>query len=366
MARESYPDGMPARKRDKDGIFDRGDGWLYLQHKGERVSLKTQDRKEAKAIAARHKAEAADPAVKAARLKPLGEAFSEFEEYAETGENRTKPPSPETFEMYAGHFAHFTRIWGADMAVGEIDSDAVDAYIAKRRGEHIGKKKPGPDLRRKVQATTVDKELGTLRQVLRLGLRRGWYHLPLERVLPKSAGGEYVPLKRGLTAEQVPRLLAALNEHRAAYCAFVIAFAADVVCMDRATLDDMGGPDWARLAVLIRGSKNAKRFDEVPIIGHVFGTLANLARDYLARHGRFQPWGKQRCRDLAVACRRAGVPRVTPRDLRRTHAMILAELGVDPHLIGKMMRHADARMAERSYAHVKRETVGRQVAEAIT
>jgi integrase len=70
-------------------------------------------------------------------------------------------------------------------------------------------------------------------------------------------------------------------------------------------------------------------------------------------------------RDIAAACRRAGVPRVTPRDLRRSHGKALAAAGVAPHLIGRMLRHTDSRMAERTYAVPERFDIGRQIATSI-
>lgn len=57
---------------------------------------------------------------------------------------------------------------------------------------------------------------------------------------------------------------------------------------------------------------------------------------------------------------------MTPRNLRRTHGKILAALGVKPHLIGQMLRHADSRMAERVYARPERADVGWQVALKLT
>lgn len=353
---------MPRRKRDRSGIFWR-DGWAYLQWQNERVSLRTQDPETARAVAAEHKRRIADPAYAAAHVKTITQACAEFRGYAATGENRRRPPSPETFAMYDTHFGHFVRIWGEATPLDRIDASAVDDYIQTRRGEHIGKPpEPGePDTRKCVSANTVDKELGTLRQILRLGLRRGWYHVPLERVLPTSSGAEYVPVSRHLTLEQVPVLLAALAPGRAAYCAYIVAFGADVCAAERAERDDLGGHDVCNLLPLIRGTKNAKRWDHVPVI-YPFQPFAELAREYLATHGSFPKWGKQRVRDLAVACRRAGLPRVTPRDLRRTHGKILAALGVAPHLIGRMLRQADGRMAEKVYAVPERADVGRQVA----
>lgn len=369
MDPSAYTTRMPRKKRDKDGIFDRG-GWFYLQYRGERIALKTQDKETARTLAREHKRRAEDPSYAAAAIKSIVDACVEFRTYAKTGENRAKPPSDATFSMYATHFGHFMRIFGENCPMDQIDSAAVDAYISQRRAEPIGKKpEHGPDERRRVDARTVDKELVTLRQVLRLGLRRGWYHLPLERVLPTSAGGKYVPITRHLTLPQVWLLLAELGKSqlcddpagRVAYCAYIVAFGADVCAAERAARDDLGGADRCNLLVLIRGTKNAKRWDDVPLVAP-FQPLAELAREYLAAHGAFPVWGKQRCRDLAAACRRAGVPRITPRDLRRTHGKILASLGVDPHLIGRMLRHTDSRMAEKVYAVTERSDVGRQVA----
>ncbi len=442
MVTEVYGPGMPKRRRDKDGLFKR-DGIYYVQHKGRRVSLKTSDREEARRAADAYKRKAADPAHTSADVKRFEDACIEYRAYAATGENRRKPPAPETFAMYDTHFGNLCRVFGVDATMADIDAAAVDDYIATRRAERIGKKpERGEDKRRCVSANTVDKELGTLRQILRLGLRRGWYHLSLERVLPESSGAEYVPLERHLTLEQVPKLLDALafnptkNQQRGGFvgvyrhatpgrweakitwhvdgkkqqrhlgcfadaleaaraydaaareihgesartnfageapaaaddragrvatCCYILAFAADWCAVERAERFDLGSSEHCNLLALIRGTKNAQRWAEVPVV-HPFQPFAEVARAWLVKHGSFPSWGKQRTRDLALACKRAGLPRITPRDLRRTHGKSLAALGVAPHLIGGMLRHSDSRMAERVSARPERADVGRQVA----
>jgi integrase len=179
-------------------------------------------------------------------------------------------------------------------------------------------------------------------------------------VLPESAGGAYEPLSRALTLEQVPLLLAELEPARAATCAYVVALAADWCAVERAERGDLGGLDACNLLCLVRGTKNAKRWADVPIVPP-FQELAEVARAWLAEHGAFPAWGNS-VRDLAAACKRAGLPRVTIRDLRRTHGQILASRGVAPHLIGGMLRHSDSRMAETTYGQRTRADVGRQVA----
>lgn len=434
---------MPRRKRDRDGIFSR-DGWFYLQHKGRRVSLKTQNRDEARRNADEYKRKAADPAHQTADLKRLEDACLEFRAHAETGDNRPRPPAAETFVMYDTHFGHFLRIFGPDAVMSDIDAPAVDDYIARRRREPIGKLREGqPDTRKRVSARTVDKELGTLRQILKLGLRRGWYHLPIERVLPDTAGGEYEPLKRHLTLEQVPALFRALafnptknqqrggfigvyrtktpgrweakltyhDEHgrkqqrhlgcytdqleaaraydaaarehasgartnfagdapaaaddragRVATCAYILAFGADWCAVERAERYDLGTAEHCERFVLIRGTKNAKRWAEVPVV-HPFQEFAEIAREWLVKHGSFPAWDSS-TRDLARACARADLPRITVRDLRRSHGKALRALGVDSDTIGDMLRHTDSRMAKKVYAQPEREDIGRRVAAA--
>jgi integrase len=182
-------------------------------------------------------------------------------------------------------------------------------------------------------------------------------------VMPEQSGAAYVPLQRALTLEQVPRLLAELGDARGATVAYIVATGADWCAVERAERLDMGDSDRRAALMLVRGSKNRKRWAEVPIVGP-FVPLADLARGWLVRHGSFPRWGNA-TRDLAAACRRAGLPRVTPRDLRRTHGQVLAEAGVPPHLIGDMLRHSDSRMAEKVYGQRTREALARQVQRAL-
>lgn len=428
---------MPKLRRDKDGIYSR-EGKFYLQHSGKRVSLKTSDKEVARRRADEHKRRNADPSHAAAHVKTLEAACIEFRAYAKTGENKAKPPAEGTFEMYDTHFGNLCRVMGAATRLADIDAAEADAYIATRRAERVGPKAPAPgktDARRFVTPSTVDKELGTLRQILRLGLRRGWFHLPLDRVLPESSGAQYVPLTRYLTVEQMGLLLRALtdrpvgsatgfrgvyrhkanpkrwevkltlykagkNDHkyigyysdpiaaaraydeaaraqlgdrarlnfpdgeqdpagRVATCAYLFAFGADWCAAERAERFDLGTAESCNRMVLIRGTKNAARWAEVPRVAP-FHPFAELAREWLVRHGSFPAW-LNATRDLAAACRRAGLPRVTLRDLRRSHGKALAALGVSPHLIGRMLRHTDSRMAEKVYAVPERSDVGLQV-----
>jgi hypothetical protein len=101
----------------------------------------------------------------------------------------------------------------------------------------------------------------------------------------------------------------------------------------------------------------------VPIV-EPFTELVARAHRYLLAHGSFTSWANS-TRDMALACKRAQVPRVTLRDLRRTFGRVLRARGVAPQLIGPMLRHSDSResgrVAELHYAQLEAETLGRLV-----
>lgn len=342
-------------KRNRDGIYLRGKTY-WLQWRGVRQSLRVQDPKLAEIAAADIKRRAVDPTYAAAHETSVEAVCKAFLEWLPTAGNRKKPPAAGTLEMYGYHVGHFVRIFGGDRAIAEIDSNAVDEYIKQRRSETIGKSGT-----KTVSAHTVAKEIWTLRKVLTLAARRGWYHRPLEQVLPESTPVEYKPIERSLTEDQIPTLLGAFGERedRAATCAYLIGLGADWCAVERARAEDF---DMAAGLVMVKGTKNARRWAKVPIVG-VFAPLVKRALRYLKEHERFPSWDNP-TRDMALACEKAGLPRVTPRDLRRTHGEVLRARGVPPHLIGGMLRQADGRMAERVYGRLGPADLGHLVKAA--
>lgn len=80
----------------------------------------------------------------------------------------------------------------------------------------------------------------------------------------------------------------------------------------------------------------------------------------LADHGR-QPNDK---RELERACARAGVPRVTPNDLRRTFATWLKQKDVDSAVVAVMMGHSSTAMVDRVYGKLDEMSFQRAIASA--
>ncbi len=338
---------MPAAKRDRDGLYQRpgSDVW-YVQRKNRRISLGTSDKEVARLKLRDLERTEADPTYAGARSSCLETVATEFLTWLES---RPKPP---TLAMYECHLGHFLRIVGAELPMVKIDARVLDSYFTTRRGEPWGKFKQRP-----ISAETLVKERGTWAQLLQYAARTDRYHRPVESVLAPMASS-YQPLERALTEEQVPCLLAELTPNRRAVVCFLVGLGADWCAVERARVEDFD-----QTSVLIRGTKNAKRWGRVPIVPP-FGPWVEEARAWLCGHVTFAPWNRHnQTRDLALACARAGLPRVTARDLRRTFGRILRARGVSPALIGDMLRHSDGgRMAARVYGQLEAADLGRLVA----
>lgn len=314
-------------------VYRHKNGTYYFQFRGKRRSLKTKDREVAKLAAANIERRAADPTYAAAHEATLTEALQEF-----VAQQRQRRKAEGTLKMYGFHLGHLARVLGDETLLVEIDAKAVDRYLLKRDSE-------GAEL------STQGKELSTLRGALRLAARQGKYHRSLDAVMPHNFKIKYTPGTRALTLSQADALIGALSPKRAAVCAFILATGADLKSVWLAERADFKMTKEAP-QILVRGSKNRHRWRTIPVL-KPFAKLAERA----AAGAPFAPWGNVR-RDMTVACKKAGVPRVTPRDLRRSHGTVLRAMGVEPHLISKMLGHRDARMVELVYGQLPPEALG--------
>lgn len=312
-------------------VYKHKNGNYYHQFRGRRKSLRTDDKETARIAARNIERRAADPTYAAAHEATLGTALTEF-----VAQQKQRRKAEGTLKMYGFHLGHMARVLGEDTPLVEIDAKAVDRYLRQRDQEGA-------------EPSTQGKEMSTLRGALRLAARQGTYHRSLDAVMPHNFKINYVPGTANLQLPQVHTLLNQLSPKRAAVCAFIVATGADWKSVGEAKRDDI---DLHKGTVLVRGSKNRHRWRTIPIL-KPFGPLLELA----AKSMPFEPWGNVR-RDMAVACAAANLPRVTPRDLRRSHGMILRAMGVEPHLIGNMLGHADARMVEKVYGKLPPDALG--------
>lgn len=317
-------------RRGKKGIF-----WFQLHNK--RRSTGTSDRKAAELFVAQLERRAADPTYRAPDGTTLSRAIKTF--YAQQSE---RGRAAGTLKMYDTHAAHLCRVLGEETPIASLSAEELDGYVSARRREGA-------------QDPTIFKELTTLRGTLKLARRHRKYPFALDEVMPQLSGASK-PGKRHLLLPDIMALLRELPIHRAAVVAFIVATGADWSSVEGAKRGDI---NLRAGTILVRGTKNNHRWRTLPVL-EPFVELAQVAANNLP----FSPWGNVR-RDLRVACGRAKVGKVTPRDLRRSHGTILTQAGVEPHLVGKMLGHADSRMVDRVYGQMSPDALGKLVHERL-
>jgi integrase len=339
--------------------------WANRTIKGvrERRSTECTDRKAAELVIQRWEREDADPRHRAAYKTTLRTALDRMMVDRETVKN----VSPSTLSMYEQKASHVARILGADAPLAEIGAAEVDTFIASRLAEGAAR-------------STIGKELTALRLTLKIAKRRGEYDRDVAEVMPIGWSNDYTPRKTFLTPEQVGALFDQLAfDHstrarvdgvqqrrrldRVAHVAFILATGmrwSESVNAERADVD------LDAFDVVVRGTKTELSAARIPI-SPLGRALLRLALDNApgGRTGRlFAKWSSVR-RDLAAACDRAKIPRVTPNDLRRTCSTWFVQRGGSLFAASKLLRHADTRMVAKVYAQLAggdlRTTLEREV-----
>lgn len=205
-----------------------------------------------------------------------------------------------------------------------------------------------------------EEDVVTLRAALKLAKRAGLWRGDPDELIPVAFSPAYVPRTRWLPPEELTLLLGELAPDHAARVAFIVATSASWGDTDRAERADLRGT-----SVLVRGTKRATRWREVPIVIEAQRSLIAYAAEHAG--GRppllFAPWTNVR-RDLHAACRRARIDPCSPNDLRRTTAQWLRRAGAPVELLAPLMGHADGRMVERVYGRLDAAALGRLLAAA--
>lgn len=101
----------------------------------------------------------------------------------------------------------------------------------------------------------------------------------------------------------------------------------------------------------VRGTKTRLSDRVIPCLGPVAAIIARLPR---GSPRVVEDWCDVN-RDLAKACTKAGVPVVSPNDLRRTFATWLRNNGIDSSLVGRLMGHSSGRVVDAFYAQLSDE-----------
>ena len=256
-----------------------------------------------------------------------------------------------TLDHYTKKSRRLIEHFGRDCPLGSLTARVVDDYVKQRLAKHVTvKRREGVEaLGRKITRSTVARELLVLKKTLKLCRRLGFDAPDPELVMPIGFGLGYKPKERRLNEKQVDLLLKALvTPNHQATAALIVALGATYPSeLEGFTIANV--LDRRKRIVHVKGTKRQSRDRKIPV--------PKFARRWL-KIGLtglpLRPWSSVR-RDLAAACVRAGIPKVTPNDLRRTMGSILRARKAAPSLIGLYLGHADSRMAERVYGHVTPE-----------
>ena len=237
-----------------------------------------------------------------------------------------------TIRCYQQKSRHLSRLLGSEL-LDRINRETIERYIAMRTEE-------------KAHPHSIHKEMVVLRGALRSAIDRGRFHGALT-VIPKIESG-YVPRTNYLTPDQflalclnlvqprnnarpgTLRRLEARRNNRALYC-MLIALASP----RKGELESLEWThiDYQRGVIRIPKGKTIARTIKIhPVL------LPWLEAMDQGAGAIVQPWGNV-TRDLTDACRRAGVPRVTPNDLRRTFASWLVQSGVSLYVVSRLLGH---------------------------
>jgi len=216
----------------------------------------------------------------------------------------------------------------------------VEQYVDARREE--------------VSLATVGKEVGLLRQALRRARKQRIHGRPAYRgdpadVIPEGVIGKYTPRDRVLTLEEYRLVRAELPASRRLQFDFYLFTGARDSEPGRICVSHLHFGDAPR--VEIPGTKTSAANRTVPLRPELVMALQRRVAGRAPGERLFEPWKNVR-RDLRAACAKAGVPTVSPNDLRRTFASWLAERGVPEVTVAQLLGHRSSAMVRRVYARI--------------
>lgn len=206
----------------------------------------------------------------------------------------------------------------------------------------------------------VAKELKTLTQSMRRAAKLGMFVMNFDprSLMPDELGRYYVPRDRWLTRDEYNALLARLSPNRQDYVA--------MWCHTGLRLQELFDVrpthyDQGRRLLRVFGTKTEGSARMVPLndIAHVV-----LERRSAGGVAPFPEWGKV-CRDLARACARASIQKVTPNDLRRTFCSWMCQAGVPEMVCADLLGHEDTTMVRAVYGHLDHVTRADAVARVV-
>lgn len=293
--------------------------WARDPVSGQRVS--TGARSLAGAIAWREERErrAANPHYAASTEATIGEWIRKVNAL------KAERKAAGTAHMYRVKLGHVARIFGAGAPMAAITPESVDRYVEQRQQE--------------ASNNTIGKELTAIVQLCKHAKRAGQYAGDISALRPVGFDIQYTPRTAHLEWSQLPALARVLKPHQLAAVKAIVATSARLSEYLTLHASDV---DLSRSIVRIRGTKTAGSAREVAVPSLLRPLLVE-ALPHLERK-----WVRI-THELPEACAAAGIQRLTPNDLRRTHSTWLIEAGVSKDAVSAQLGHTTRAMVDRVY-----------------
>jgi integrase len=235
--------------------------------------------------------------------------------------------------------------------------------------------------RQDMSAATLRKLRGVLQRVIAAAVRRHHvaHNVALQARLPRAAVKRAAerPAKRALAPDEARTVLEALRDERNG-AMFALSLRVGLRPGEAAALwwDDLDGKvlQIRRGVRIVHGNPSvvevlkteaSRRTIEVPT--DLVAMIEDHRRDQRVERLTAERWDDTRLmfastngrvlspsnvrRQLAAICDRAGVPVVTPNELRHSCASLLSDLGVPNEQIADLLGHTTSRMVELTYRH---------------
>jgi integrase len=299
-----------AKKR--DGLFKRGGIWHMRTDPitGKQRSTECRDLAAAREVRASRERAAANPSHATQSAATLsGECRRMIDARAALGKATS---------FYEQKLGHWCRVLGDRFPLSNFGPAQVDHFVAQRRAEGASDH-------------TITKEFRCLATALRLSKRSGSYAGELAVLRPMGLTAGYVPRTRALSPSELVALLAELPPERWAFVALIVGLGlrrGEAIALTPEHVDLQLG------VVRVPGTKTAGAKRDVPVLGPFLGIVTKAAAAL-----PLAPWGNY-LRDLRIACKRAGIETVTANDLRRTHATLLRQAGVERDVVRRLLGHS--------------------------
>lgn len=315
------------------GFYKRNDIWWVSTDPltGKRHSTGRRTLSEAREWRDARRKVAADPTIQASLAISLSDCLESFLDF------KAGRIAAGTMDYYTRKGAALVDVLGENTSLVSITPGAVDAYAQARRSHGVSD-------------NTVSAEVALLIQALKLAKRRGEYPHDVSVIRPTDLHHSVVSGERALTLDELVRLSEKLSRPRAR-----AVWAAAGLGLRPSELFGLRRSDVQKDGMVrVRGTKTDESDRLVPKLSVFEPHLSTALKGKLP----FTAWVNS-SRDLARAAARCK-PKMDPltlRDLRRSFATILLELGVDRDVVRRMLGHTTGRMLELHYGKPKPEAL---------